>query len=415
MLFISIYLPRFTRISNTRQESCITQEHELTLMLFREPEVVGRGSLYRTPEYRFYFSQGIHLEAGKSYRLFGKVADSLRCQKDYQIPLVVQSIQEVGKIENSPFYPLAYVLQSFARRSGEARREIRSLLSLRSSDSFEGLVFGRELSPGGNLTHAFERAGLSHLIVASGANIGLVATSLSLGSSRLLRRSWSMLLIISGVLFYAVSIGFTPPVLRALALFLYLQVARNLGRRQDAFQGLCFATLLLLVWNPLLSRSVSFTLSTAASIGIILAPQYLSISKERGSSVEKISAYIWNAVIASISVLIWILPILLAYFEEITFVGVLSTVIVAWLAEFLTIIGIIAYVLYLVSLPILGSILLWIFSMGNVFFIRLINIFSLIPVLHFHATPPSLRSVTLYYLLLTVATGAHLANRRSDR
>jgi competence protein ComEC len=115
----------------------------------------------------------------------------------------------------------------------------------------------------------FRRAGLSHLLAVSGAN---VAFALGLAGP-LLRRSSLATRFITGAVVLVVFGAMTrwqPSVLRAVAMALVALTAQWAGRPVSSLRLLCIAGTALILIDPFLVHSVGFGLSCGACAGIAL-------------------------------------------------------------------------------------------------------------------------------------------------
>jgi len=115
----------------------------------------------------------------------------------------------------------------------------------------------------------FRRAGLSHLLAVSGAN---VAFALGLAGP-LLRRSSLGTRFVAGALVLVVFGAMTrwqPSVLRAVAMALVALTAQWAGRPVSSLRLLCIAGTALILIDPFLVYSVGFGLSCGACAGIAL-------------------------------------------------------------------------------------------------------------------------------------------------
>lgn len=110
-------------------------------------------------------------------------------------------------------------------------------------------------------------AGLAHAVAVSGLHIGfLVQLAVALAGSRYRRRA--ALLAVPLMVVYALAVGCTPSVLRAVVMHTLLLLGAILGRETDPPTSLSFALMLLLLQNPYAARSVSLQLSFASVAGI---------------------------------------------------------------------------------------------------------------------------------------------------
>ncbi len=103
----------------------------------------------------------------------------------------------------------------------------------------------------------------------SGANIVLVSAYATVAFAWLFGRRRARLLSIAAVVAYAMLIGPSPPVLRAVVMGVLLVLAAATGRRSHALTALVFAAALMIGLEPQVVRDTSFQLSFAATAGIM--------------------------------------------------------------------------------------------------------------------------------------------------
>ena len=137
-----------------------------------------------------------------------------------------------------------------------------------------GITFGRKgRRLGGEWAKDFYRAGLSHLIVASGAQVSLLFLPVFflLGRVRMPQPvKWALLVLLGTMLIgFAQLLGGEPSILRAAVMGCVLLIAVGIGRRAYGLATLSAAGLFWLIDNPLLARDTGFLLSFAASFGIV--------------------------------------------------------------------------------------------------------------------------------------------------
>ncbi len=182
-----------------------------------------------------------------------------------------------------------------ARRQGffllqwgyELRRElfaqIERNLSLEQGALLKGLLFGERESLPQEIENAFRDAGVMHVLVASGANLGMIVALIAL-----MLRWWGFnftklyFLAAPVVLLYLLVVGFEVSLVRATVMFFFLTVGFLLAERgvilkrwADPLQNLATAALSILLFDPEALLEVSFQLSFAGTLGILLAVIYL--------------------------------------------------------------------------------------------------------------------------------------------
>ncbi len=137
-----------------------------------------------------------------------------------------------------------------------------------------GVTFGRRgRRLEGNWAGNFYKAGLSHLIVASGAQVSLLFMPVFflLGRVRVPRiPKWLLLAALGTALVgFARLLGSEPSILRAAAMGCILLLSVGLGKQAFGRAALAAAGWFWLLQNPFLVRDTGFLLSLGASFGII--------------------------------------------------------------------------------------------------------------------------------------------------
>lgn len=137
-----------------------------------------------------------------------------------------------------------------------------------------GILFGIERPFNKEFYAMMQKAGVLHIIVASGYNI-VIVSSFFLGLAPVFGRKKNLIFAAFGILVYAVIAGLNPPIVRAAIVGFGMLLAEAFGRRKDALLWLAIAAFLMLCWNPLFYKSVSFQLSFAAALGLLLFGSWL--------------------------------------------------------------------------------------------------------------------------------------------
>ncbi|MCS7173965.1 MAG: DNA internalization-related competence protein ComEC/Rec2 [Armatimonadetes bacterium] len=183
-----------------------------------------------------------------------------------------------------------------------------------------GLVLGTEVEDEG-LVRAFRDAGLSHVLVASGAQLAVVGGMLHF----LLRgtpRWFRALTVLAGVLAFALVAGWEPSMARAAGMSVVAVAAELVRREPDALTGLGWAVLVLLAANPSLALDVGFQLSVAATWGLVtLAPSL-------AQRLAPLPASVRNLVGATLGAQLAVLPLLLWHFGRVPLLAPVTNLLV---------------------------------------------------------------------------------------
>jgi competence protein ComEC len=111
---------------------------------------------------------------------------------------------------------------------------------------------------------------LTHLTAVSGANLTLLLAFLLTVARWVGVRGWWLRAVgLAGVIIFVALCRTEPSVLRAAAMGLVALAALGSGNRAAGVRNLAVASMILLLLDPFLSRSIGFTLSVLACAGIV--------------------------------------------------------------------------------------------------------------------------------------------------
>lgn len=229
-------------------------------------------------------------------------------------------------------------------------RAARETLPDRERRVLVGMVFGDsgELDP--EILDSFRRAGVSHLLAASGLHLGLVA-GLSDEISRAVHLSSSAAAATSltVALIYSMAAGLRASVVRAWLTLGVCAIARARGRRPGPVQALCVSASLQLLWNPLLAWNAGFQMSyLAAMAASVAAPRLNSIIP---SSLPKRVGWLFRSIIGSGAITAATLPVLVNITSRFSMVGVFANLLAVPMAWVGMIAGLVGCVLGALFLP----------------------------------------------------------------
>lgn len=210
------------------------------------------------------------------------------------------------------------------------------------------------------LREEYSAAGASHVLALSGLHLGifyaLLVTLLPLwGRNRLVvvAREGVIVLLLWTFAFVA---GLSPSVVRAAILFTLMSLGRCLAQESSSLSSLSFASIAMLVFSPHLLFDISFQLSFAAVLSILLlAPPLQRLLKvdERG----RISRYLLNLLVLSYAAQIGTLPFVWYYFGMFPVYFLLTNLVVVPMA--FLVVSLSVLVLALAFLPVIQIPFAW--------------------------------------------------------
>jgi competence protein ComEC len=184
--------------------------------------------------------------------------------------------QGIGSIINYPRLSLLATGQGNTIQAwvydlrGELSSALENALPEPEAALAQGILLGRRASLPDDLRQDLNDTKTSHLIAVSGYNVTLVAGLFIGGLAWLIGRRPAAWLALLAIIAYAVLVGGQPSVQRAAIMGGMYVVAIALGRQSGALQGLALAGAGMTAFDPLLMKDISFQLSFASTLGLVL-------------------------------------------------------------------------------------------------------------------------------------------------
>src|SRR3989344_4082062 len=153
---------------------------------------------------------------------------------------------------------------------------INNVLPEPESNLLGGLLLGAKQSLGKELLTEFQRTGVSHIVVLSGYNIAIVASSI-MNALKFLPRNYSFSFGALSIILFIILSGGSASAWRAGIMVLVALFAKKFNRDYKASRVLGFTIILMLAPNPLLlAFDPSFQLSILATIGLIFVSPFVT-------------------------------------------------------------------------------------------------------------------------------------------
>lgn len=162
----------------------------------------------------------------------------------------------------------------------------------------------------------FSQSGASHVLALSGLHLGVIYFFLTFCFRHYRRRLWQQSLLLTVVWGYVFVAGLPVSATRAATLLTIYAFVDLTDRSRSPLNTLSLAALVMLVGNPLLVWDVSFQMSMASVLGILLfyRPFYFLFGKEWMKK-HRIMASVWGMAAVSLSAQIAVAPLVAYYFE----------------------------------------------------------------------------------------------------
>jgi len=205
-----------------------------------------------------------------------------------------------------------------------------------------GIIFGIPLKSSKIFYQQLQIVGLLHLVVLSGMNITILAHIIDLLVGAFAKKI-RLLITIGCIIGFTLFVGPQPPIVRAAIMGSLTYVAVLYGRKSTAFVSLLISVLVIAIVKPYWIKTISFQLSTGATLGIILFGQrkQKKTDTKLGGIISSIKSDLQTTLAASS----FTVPIIFIYFKQISFISPLANIMVSFLIAPLMIFGFITSVL----------------------------------------------------------------------
>ncbi|MGN0797839.1 MAG: ComEC/Rec2 family competence protein [Christensenellales bacterium] len=225
------------------------------------------------------------------------------------------------------FYGYAVVSDNYLKTFEKVQLRSKSVLyGACNADTAEfifAMTFGNASNLDSLIVDSFRATGTAHLFAVSGLHVAMIATAIMLILSRIPIPKWLKSLICIGFLtFYCYLTGWSPSTLRATIMIAVSLIALSLGYRNDLLSTVSLAAIILLLVRPLWLFDLGFLMSFGAVFGII------TLSAPLTRALSKLGKRLGGSLAVIFSVNLGLLPIMFAYFGEISLIGVLANLIV---------------------------------------------------------------------------------------
>jgi len=241
-----------------------------------------------------YVSEGdVSLTRGDRIRFISRVSVPRRFglpgEFDYSRYLALQGISvtcrvpsqsDIVLIRAAAVESLQRIIDMRARLLGDAIR--RSIPDERVSSVLTALLIGDQRRIPRDLSDAYTRAGVSHILSISGFHVGIIAAFITVLVMWLLTRfeypalRWNvrriaLLIAVPAMLAYLLLTGSAPATARSVIMLTVFAAALFAEREQDSINTLLLAAFFLVAINPPTLFDVSFQLSFLSLWGILVA------------------------------------------------------------------------------------------------------------------------------------------------
>jgi len=322
--------------------------------------IVGVGVFRVKIEGRCEFSQRDRAEiVGRSYQ---RVTDWLMGRIWLRDGIKVE-VLEKGNEEGGWWWRLKEGLESKREKLSSV---LVRLLPQKEAGLVAGIVLGEKMRLGDDFYQQLIETGTVHIVVASGYNVMVVGGMVMEMGVWLINRTVMVWVAVGAMLTYALMAGGDPPVMRAVIMGGMLLVGKAWGRRGKSGWGLAWAVWAMIMVKPEIVEEVSFQLSVAASLGLMVVEPRLRRWLEGWKLRRGWKWLLRTELLPTVAAQMTTAPIIWWYFGRVSWIAPLVNVLVLPLVPILMAWGGLMLLLGVVWLPLGRVVGWWVYGLARV-------------------------------------------------
>lgn len=256
------------------------------------------------------------------------------------------------------------------RKGLENEREKLSLILVRLLPQKEaglvaGIVLGEKMRLEKEFYEQLIETGTVHIIVASGYNVMVVGEMVMEMGVWLISRTVMVWVSVGVMLAYALMAGGDPPVMRAVIMGGMLLIGKAWGRRSRSGWGLSLAVWVMVMVKPEIVEEISFQLSVAASLGLMVVEPKLRSWLEK---LKLSGGWKWllrTELLPTVAAQMTTAPIIWWYFGRVSWIAPLVNMLVLPLVPILMAWGGLMLLLGVIWLPLGKMIGWWVYGLSR--------------------------------------------------
>ncbi len=222
---------------------------------------------------------------------------------------------------------------------------INSYLHEPHASLLNGILLGRPLFVTNTFYDQLKAVGLIHIVVLSGMNITLLSAIILQFLAPVIGRKIALVITIMVIIGFISFVGIEPPIVRAGIMGILSLVGLLYGRKTLALYTLLLSAIIMILIHRAWLTSISFQLSFAATLGIILFGNVCidetlqKFQKRSNTFLFRFSSYFLEELRISLSAQVFTVPIIFYYFREISLISPIANILVSWIIAPVMIMG----------------------------------------------------------------------------
>lgn len=292
------------------------------------------------------------------------------------------------------------------------KSDTKSILDYETSSILLGLILGDKTDIDEETQENFRNASMSHILAVSGMHVTYVILGINLAFKNLIGKRNTNILSIFILIIYMFITNFSPSITRAGIMGIIMIFSKLIYRKNDIYTSMSISLLLILIYNPFLIKNLGLQLSYGGVIGIVIFNKsilkFLKNIKVKNKiykykirpKIQKYLDKIKEIISVSISVQIFILPIILYNLNTFNPYFLISNLVLSFAIGPIVILGFLFIVIILLNNSV-AKIIAPVIQTGIKTLIFISNV-GKVPFSKIYIATPRLFSILIYYLLLIV-------------
>lgn len=306
------------------------------------------------------------------------------------------TIEQNGKIELIKEKNINYLFINLYKVKNKIIKNINNKFPEETRGVFLGILLGDKSSIEEDVRQNFADSSLSHILAVSGTHVSYVVICISVLFKKLKLNKNIRKALASLVLFmYLYLVDFSVSATRAVIMSTIVIMQMLFYRKQDTITTIAFSSIIILINNPYSILNIGFLLSYGGTIGIILFVNKISIESKE-DFFQRFKSYLKDICIATISAQTIIMPIIIYYFNTISFTFIISNIIASLIIGPIIMIGLVIIAISFFKIPII-SLIIRFYNILIVILVRTANIISKMPISKIYLKTPTTLEIIFYY------------------
>lgn len=368
---------------------------------------------------RFYIivDKNIKLEYGDKIKIVGeyKRPEIQRNYKGFDYSNYLKQLKVYGTIKASKIEKTAekqtnIVFQISNKICNKIINNTQEILDDETSSILLGLILGYKNNIDDEVQENFRNASMAHILAVSGMHIAYVVLGVNILLRKMLGKRKTYILSICVLIFYMFITNFAPSVTRAGIMGILMLFSKIIYRKNDIYTSMAISLFCILIYNPFLLLNAGLQLSYGGVIGIIFFNKQLIQIFKNIKIKNKIYKYkirpiiqkhiekIEEIISISISVQLFILPIIISNLNTLNPYFLLSNLILSIIAGPIVIIGFLFILIILINTNI-AKLFTNVIKITIKILIYVSNI-SKIPFSKIYIPTPNLFQIVIYYIMI---------------